>query len=147
MLKLSKLQCFFFGLFLIGLIYGAERCRHIIGSEIVTGKFAFYIDEEINTMEQVKYPIIEYIIKDSAYQFRGKENTVYTEGETVPVLLRGKNPDNPLLFDLNSFWLFPLFYFLLPLLIWVAFAMSYIDKNDIVEIGFKPPFFRKIKKP
>ena len=119
MLKLSKFQSFFFGLSLIGIIYGVDRFRHIIGSEKITGTFAFYIEEVIKE-EKVNFPIIEYTIKDSTYQFRAKENTTYEEGETVPVLLENKDPDFPLLYDANSFWLYPLFYFLLPVLIWSA---------------------------
>ena len=126
------------------LVYSLDRFRHIIGSETITGKFAFYIEEVVKE-EQVAFPIIEYTKKDSTYQFRAKENTKYEEGETVQVLLINKSPDLPMLFDVSSFWLFPLFYFLLPLLIWVSFTMSYISKNEIIEIGTKFPFFRKVK--
>lgn len=145
MLKLSKTKLILSGLVIMLLVYSLDRFRHIIGSETITGTFAFYIEEVVKE-EQVAFPIIEYTIKDSTYQFRAKENTQYEEGETVPVLLKNKSPDLPLLFDLNSFWLFPLFYFLLPLLVWVSFTMSYIGKNEIIEIGIRAPFFRKIKK-
>ena len=145
MLKLSKTKLILSGLGIMLLVYSLDRFRHIIGSETITGKFAFYIEEVVKE-EQVAFPIIEYTIKDSTYQFRAKENTKYAEGETVPVLLIHKSPDMPLLFDLNSFWLYPLFYFLLPLLIWISFTMSYVGKNEIIEIGIKSPFFRKTKK-
>ena len=127
------------------LVYSLDRFRHIIDAEIITGKFAFYIEEVIKE-EKVSFPIIEYSIKDSTYQFRAKENTSYEEGETVPVLLKNKNPDLPLLFDISSFWLFPLFYYLLPLLVWISFTMSYIGKGEKIEIGLKPPFVKKKAK-
>lgn len=145
MLKLTKPKLILLGLGIIFLIYSIDRFRHIIVSEKITGTFTFYIEEVVNE-EKVNFPIIEYTIKDSTYQFRAKENTTYEEGETVPVLLVNKDPDFPLLYDINSFWLFPLFYFLLPVLIWISFSMSYIGKNEVVEIGIKAPFFRKIKK-
>ena len=146
MLKLTKPKLILLGLGIIFLIYSIDRFRHIIVSEKITGTFTFYIEEVVNE-EKVNFPIIEYTIKDSTYQFRAKENTTYEEGETVPVLLENNDPDFPLLFDIGSFWLYPLFYFLLPLLLWVSFAISYIGKNEIIEIGIKPPFFRKIKRP
>ncbi|CAN5337102.1 hypothetical protein BH10BAC1_BH10BAC1_06290 [soil metagenome] len=145
MLKLTKSKLILFGLGIIFLIYSLDRFRHIIGSEKITGTFAFYIEEVIKE-EKVNFPIIEYTIKDSTYQFRAKENTEYAEGESVSVLLENNNPNTPLLYDINSFWLYPLFYFLLPVLIWVSFSLSYIDKNERLEIGFKSPFFRKTKK-
>ena len=145
MLKLTKTKLILSGLLIMLLVYSTDRFRHVVGSQVITGKFAFYIDELVKE-EQVVFPIIEYTIKDSTYQFRAKENTNYGVGETVPVLLINKNPDLPLLYDLSSFWLYPLFYFLLPLLIWVSFTMSYIGKNEIIEIGFRAPYFKKTKK-
>lgn len=145
MLKLSRTKLILAGLVIMFLIYISGRLYHIIGSETITGKFAFYIEEVVKE-EQVVFPIIEYTIKDSTYQFRAKENTKYEEGETVPVLLKNKNPDLPLLYDLNSFWLFPLFYFLLPLLIFISFIMSYIGKNEKIEISLKFPFLKKANK-
>lgn len=144
MLKLSRTKLILAGLVIMLLIYISGRLFHIVGSETITGKFAFYIEEVVKE-EQVVFPIIEYTIKDSTYQFRAKENTKYEEGETVPVLLKNKNPDLPLLYDLNSFWLFPLFYFLLPLLIFISFIMSYIGKNEKIEISLKFPLFKKSK--
>lgn len=145
MIKLSKIQCLFFGLALILLGYSINRLRHIIGSEKVTGKFVFYIDETVN-QENMSFPIIEYVMPDSVYQFRAKENTHYEPGETVSVLLENKDPDHPLLYTVGSFWLFPLVYLILPVLLWVSFILSYINKNEIVKISFKNPFFRKEKK-
>lgn len=144
MLKLSRTKLILAGLVIMFLIYISGRLYHIIGSETITGKFAFNIEEVVKE-EQVVFPIIEYTIKDSIYQFRAKENTKYEEGETVPVLLKNKNPDLPLLYDLNSFWLFSLFYFLLPLLIFISFIMSYIGKNEKIEISLKFPFLKKSK--
>ena len=145
MLKLSKQKLIICGLGLVFLTYSIDRFRHIIGSEKITGTFSFYIDEVVKE-ENVTFPIIEYTIKDSTYQFRAKENTSYEIGETVHVLLKNKNPDLPLLYDIASFWLYPLFYFLLPVLLWVSFTMSYIGKNEVIELGLKFPFFRKTKK-
>lgn len=145
MLKFTKTKLILSGLGIMLLVYSTDRFRHIVGSEVITGKFAFYIDEVVKE-EQVVFPIIEYTIKDSTYQFRAKENTQYEDGEIVPVLLINRSPDLPLLYDLSSFWLYPLFYFLLPLLIWISFTLSYVGKNEIIEIGIRAPYFRKTKK-
>lgn len=145
MLKLSKIQSFLLGLAIIFLFYFLNRLNHIIGSEKVIGTFVFYIEEVVKE-EKVSFPIIEYTIKDSTYQFRGRENTSYEINEKVPVLLERKNPDYPLLFSIQSFWLYPLFYWVLPVIIWAAFSLSYIHANEKVVINFKFPFLKKIKK-
>ena len=91
-------------------------------------------------------PIIEYSVKDSVYQFRAKRDTHYEPGQNVPVLLENKDPDSPLLFTVGSFWLYPLLYYILPILIWASFITSYVAKNERVEITIEFPFFRKKKK-
>ena len=145
MLKLSKIQALLLGLGLILLIYFGERASHIIGADIIRGEFVFYIDEVVDA-EKVSFPIIEYAAKDSVYQFRAKRDTHYEVGQTVSVLLENKNPDTPLLFTAGSFWLYPLLFYVLPLLIWISFITSYIAKNEIVEIRIRTPYFRKTKK-
>ncbi len=144
-MTLSKIQALLLGVGLIVLIYSAERSSHIIGADIVHGEFVFYIDEVVDA-EQVSFPIIEYAVRDSIYQFRAKRDTHYKVGQTVPVLLENRNPDTPLLFTLGSFWLYPILFYILPLLIWISFITSYIGKNEYVAIRFDFPFFRKYKK-
>jgi len=145
MLKLTKFQCFFFGLGIIALFYFVNRTKYIIGSEKITGTFAFYVEDE--TPEgKVFYPIIEYAIKDSIFRFKGAEGTSYELKEKVPVLLQKKDPDQPLLYTIGSFWLYPLYYWILPLIVWAAFSLSYISKNEVVLMSLKYPFFRKNKE-
>lgn len=145
MLKLSKIQAILIGLGVILLIYSIDRVRHIIGSETLTGKFVFDIDETVNG-ELVSFPIIEYHVKDSIYQFRAKRDTHYKPGQPVPVLLENKDPDTPLLFTIGSYWMYPLLYYILPVLLWVSFITSYVGKNEIIEIRIRSPFFKKVKK-
>ncbi|MFL5765361.1 MAG: hypothetical protein ACJ77K_15560 [Bacteroidia bacterium] len=131
-------------------IYSAERLRFVIGSEKITATFAMNVNAEKNN-EQIIYPIVEYTRKsryngaDTVYQFAGTADTKYDEGETVPVLLIGKDPNFPMLYSFGSFWLFPLVYYILPLLLWSAFCFSFIGKKETVLVSFRPPFFSKMK--
>jgi len=150
MLKLSKLKLLLLGLGFIFLLYLLNRLSLIITSEKVQGTFVFYIDEagDVKTpqSDNLFFPIIEYRMKDSVYQFRGRENSIYSPHEKVEILLEGKDPDRPLLYNLSSFWLFPLFYWILPVIVWAAFSLSYINENERLCIDLKYPFFRKQKK-
>lgn len=132
------------GLGVIFLVYSIDRFRHIFGSEKVKGEFVFYVDEMVNG-EKLSFPIIQYVVRDSAYQFKAKENTFYEPGQEVPVLLAKGDPDQPLLYTPGSFWFFPLLYFILPVLLWSSFSLSYIGSNEVVIISFSFPFFKKDK--
>jgi hypothetical protein len=120
-----------------------NRVNHIIGSEKVKGTFIFYVEENDSTEGKLIYPIIEFQYKNNTYRFKGREGTSYKIQQNVPVLVQSKNPESPLLFTIESFWLYPLFYLILPIIIWAAFSLSYIAKNEVLEINFTYPFIRK----
>lgn len=116
-----------------------------MNADKVKGKFVFYVSENDTTEGALVYPVIEYAVKDSAYRFKGREGTAFEVDERVPVLLQDHDPGKPMVFTLTSFWLYPLFYIILPILIWAAFSLSYVQKNEKVLIDLKYPFFRKEK--
>lgn len=145
MLRINRIQCFLLGLGVIFLFYLLNRTNQIIGSEKVKGTMVFYVEANDSIEGKVFYPVVEFEYKDSIYRFKGKEGASFEIKEEVPVLLRNKNPETPLVFTIVWFWLYPLFYVILPLALWTAFALSYVNKNETVEINLKYPFFRKQK--
>jgi hypothetical protein len=147
MIRLNKTQCFIAGFGILFLFYFLNRAKFIIGSEKVAGTFVFYVEDNDTTEGKQFYPIIEFKYKDSVYRFKGREGSSYKLNQKLPVLLKNKNPDKPMLFTLESFWLYPLFYMILPVIIWSAFSLSYVTKNETLEINLKYPFFRKKKSP
>jgi hypothetical protein len=144
LLKLSKIQCFLLGIGIIFLFYVLNRCQFVLGAEKAEGTFVFYVAENDTTGEKLVYPVIEYRVKDSVFQFKGREGSSYKLNEKIPLLLRKK--EDPVVYTLESFWLYPLFYVLLPILLWAAFSLSYVNKNETVFINWRYPFFRKEKK-
>jgi hypothetical protein len=145
MLKLNRIQCLLFGLLIIFIFYFLNRSQYIFSSEKVTGTFVYYVEVNDTSEGKLFYPVIEYKYQDHVYHLNGREGTAYKLNQSVPVLLEHKDPAQPLLYTLESFWLYPLFYILLPVLLWAAFSLSYIAKDEIVQINLKYPFFRKEK--
>jgi hypothetical protein len=142
MIKLGRIQVLLAGIVLIALACFANRLSHLVGTEKLPGHFVFYVEEDSPEGKNV-FPIIEYRIKDSVYQFRAREGSSYVPGEEVGVLIKNGDHDNPVLYTPGSFWAYPLFYFLLPVVIWIAFSISYVTRNEHVEVKFGPPFFAK----
>lgn len=144
MVRLNKIQCFLFGLGVILLFYILNRVNHIIGSEKVNGTMVFYIEED-GQEGKLFYPIIEYEYNDSIFRFRAREGASYELKQNIPVLLEEKDPDKPLVFTIGSFWLYPMFYIIFPIALWAAFSLSYVNKNEFVEINLRYPFIIKRK--
>jgi hypothetical protein len=146
MLRINKIQCLLLGLGVIFLFYFLNRLNHILSSEKVNGTMVFYVEDNDSLEGKLFYPVIEFKYKDSLYRFQGAEGSSYEINESIPVLLKQDDPERPLLFTLQSFWLYPLFYVILPVMLWAAFSLSYVNKNEVVEINLKYPFFKKKKK-
>lgn len=145
MIRLNKIQCFLLGVGIIFLFYFLNRVNLIIGGEKVKGTFVFYVEDNDTTEGKLVYPVIEFQYRNSVYKFKGREGSSFMLNQNLPVLLKHKDPDKPLLFTVGAFWLYPLFYLILPVLLWSAFSLSYITKNEVVKIKMKYPFFSKEK--
>jgi hypothetical protein len=145
LIHLNKVQCFLSGVAIIFIFYFLNRAKIITGAEKVKGTFVFYVEDNDTAEGKLFYPVIEFKYKEKVYRFKGREGTSYELNQEIPVLLEHKDPDKPLVFTTGSFWLYPLFYLILPLIIWSAFSLSYVTKNEVVEINIRYPFFRKKK--
>jgi hypothetical protein len=143
LIKLNRMQCFLIGIGIIFLFYFLNRTKYIFNSEKVQGKFIFYVSENDSLEGKLFYPVVEYEVKGKVYRFRGREGASYELNEELPVLLKDHDPERPVLYTIGSFWLYPLFYVILPVIIWAAFSLSYVNKNEKVVINLKYPFFKK----
>lgn len=144
MLKLNKLQTFLIGLLAIALFYIINRGNQLIGTEQVEGKLLYYVEVDTNIERGIEiYPVIGFEYNGTAHEFNGRERASYKKDKIIPILVKDKNPKEPIIYTLGTFWLYPLFYCLLPLLIWAAFSLSYIDKKEQLIIHLKYPFFKK----
>ncbi len=120
MIKLNKVNCFLFGLGIIFLFYFINRLDYIIGSEKASGRLIGYLLDDEG--EQHRYfPIVEYTWKEQVYRCRGRENASVEPKKDIPVLLEHGDPYQPVIYTLGSFWLYPLFYALLPVVLWPHF--------------------------
>jgi hypothetical protein len=144
-MKVSRNKLLIFGLAVIALVYFCGRARYLVGSKKVDAVFAFYITEPKGN-ETVVYPILEYTSHDSICQFRGREGTSYSEKQQVPVLLINKDSENPMLYTFTDFWLYPIVYSLLPVMLWSAFCLSFLAKNEYLFISSTAPYFRRERK-
>lgn len=144
MIRINRMMCFVAGLFIIALFYFCNRLQFIIGAEKINGHLLAY--EKVETPQEILvYPVVEFEYKGEAHSFHGRENSSLEFDKEIPLLIRDEDPSAPLIFTLKSFWLYPLFYALLPLVLWSAFSLSYIAKGEYVQIGLKYPFLRKQK--
>lgn len=142
MIKLKRTPFFLIGFAMIFCIYFLCRIIPVMSGEQTTAEFVFYVEEDTHDGKLI-FPIFEYPVKDTVFQFKGREETTYELGEKVPVLLLKGDFNQPVLYTFGSYWAFPLVFLILPVAIWTAFSLSWLSKRERVEIQLKKPFFRK----
>jgi len=149
MLKLNRIQTFFIGLVAIFLFYIINRGNQIIGSERVDGKLLYYIEVDTNMEIGMQiFPVIGFEYNSESIMFNGREGSNYEKNKNIPLLIKNKNTQEPIIYTFETFWLYPLFYCILPFVIWAAFSLSYIEQRELLIINLKYPFFKKeIKIP
>ncbi len=69
--------------------------------------------------------------------FHGETNSAYMEGDTVPVIYKNDDPSNAHINTFTGFWLGPLIYSILPLMILTAVVFSFMNERDflIIDLG------------
>ncbi len=144
MFKLNRIQTFFIGIVIIFLFYIVNRGNKIIGAEQINGELLYYVSLDATAEKQLEiYPVIGFEYDKKAYTFYGREGAGYEKNKIIPLLIKNKNTKEPIICTLETFWLYPLFYCLLPLAVWAAFSLSYIDKKEELLVNLKYPFLKK----
>lgn len=135
------MQFFVVGLVLMAAFYLLSRLFFVITYHKTEGRLAYYVEQE-TTEGKLIFPVIVYALNDSTYQLMGREGTSYNLNDELQLLVK-QHPEQTILYTVQSFWLYPLFYLLLPLILWSAFALSYVGKYDCIRVQLRFPFFTR----
>lgn len=126
-----------------------DRFEYILSSSTTSGRVI-----EINKWTtRGKYggtysaPIIKFSTDKYIITFQGVANMKAYLGEKVTVLYDDSNPIKASVYNFVGFWLTPLIFFLIPIMVITAFVFSFFKRNVIysLELG-KKIRFNKIKK-
>ena len=143
-LRLSRNQLFLAGTGIILFFIVLNRLVYISGSAITTGKVigiqygnsrSNYVYSSNRYREgSYSFPVIQFNADSLRITFSGEHNVDLAAGETVSVIYKKKDPSQAKVYSFSGFWMAPLLYGLLPLLILAAVVFSFLEPKDHIQL-------------
>jgi hypothetical protein len=137
-IKLNRNKLFLIGVGIVFIYVLLNRVDYIFGSNITTGEIV-RIRSWSGNRSSYTAPIVKFSTETNEITFQGTTNMDASEGETVDVIYKANDPTNAEIYSFVGFWLSPLIYCILPLILLTAASFSFLTASDmlIFNIGKK----------
>ena len=137
-IKLTRSNLFIACITVILLFLAVNRLNNILKSEITEGVVIGHKIWENKTFPEDTEisPIVSYKVDDEIYDFTAQRNLKYETGQSIKVIFRKKHPENAYIYSFSGFWLSPILYCLIPIILLSALIFTLISKNDIIVVSF-----------
>lgn len=127
--KLNRKNIFFIGLALTFVYLILNRLDYIFASQTTIGQVV-----EIQYEGGFSVPIINFSPSDTSVSFKGVANMNLGLGDIVSVVYKTNDPSNAEIYTFTGFWLTPLLYCLIPLMLLMAIVFSFLSKKQTFTI-------------
>lgn len=128
--KASRNGLIWGGILIISLYYFLNKYEFIRKAEFTNGKALYYSNGRMQPLR------IEFTVDTLYYSFEAEPNVTYKQGELLPVIYLKSNPQKAHVYNFLGFWYNGLIYCLVPLCIWCALLLSWIEKNEIITLSY-----------
>lgn len=128
--KVSRNGLIWGGVLIISLYYFLNKYEFIRKAEFTNGKALYYSNGGMQPMR------IEFTVDTLYYSFEAEPNVTYKQGELLPVIYLKSNPQKAHVYNFLGFWYNGLIYCLVPLCIWCALLLSWIETNEIITLSY-----------
>lgn len=143
-IKLNRNKVFLIGLCIIFVFLLLNRIDYIFGSSTTVGRVISVKEWEthnysVNRFSNGQYfaPVVLFSIDSTEITFQATTNMDLKSGETVDVIYKTIDPANAEVYSFVGFWLSPLLYCTIPLILLIATTFSFLTRTDVfvVNIG------------
>ncbi len=122
-LKLTKSKILWIGFGIIGLYYFLNKIDFMIHASFTDGK-------------AVCYTTIQFEENLKLYEFTAVKNVHYLIGEKVPVIFLSAHPETAYVYSFFGFWYYGILYSIIPILVWAAFVLAFVDEEAKFYLSF-----------
>lgn len=134
-LSFNAKQLSLYGVLLILTLSFGNRILFLFRSKQATGKYT--TTYAWGYQDMYKSPVINYkTAEGSDVIFLAETNIPIADENNVPVIYKTNNPENAYVFTFFGFWYMPLIHSLIPLAIYFAFVMSFVNSKQGLTIRF-----------
>lgn len=134
-IKINRSGIFIIGLLLIFAFYLQERLKIIFTGEFTQGTIVNIAEAgdawrkglETTTCAKFEHP-------DFGTLYAENFDPDLPYGHRVEVVYNKKSPAIATVFTFYSFWARNLFYYILPVVLWIAFALGYVHPKKVIKV-------------
>lgn len=141
-LVLNRATLFVIGIVVIVFYLVLNRIHFMEGTAITKGEI-IGLEGYSNRGPVYAPPMVHFITDSIDITFHGETNTDYREGEIVPVIYKLDNPSDAYIYSFLGFWLGPVLYCILPLMVLTAVVFSFMGERDRIVLRFERFLFWK----
>lgn len=144
-LTLSRKHIFLSGIVIILLFITINRISMMAGSATAAGKVvsiktgsyqrSYVYNGGYHSAGSYSAPVIQFETDNSTITFTGERNVELEYGAPVTVIYKKANPTDAWVYSFSGFWMAPLIYGLIPLLVLAAAVYSFLSKKDRLQIA------------
>jgi hypothetical protein len=136
-IDLNRSKIFFIGLLIIFIYILLNRVDYIISSNTTEGKVIYKKNWVAGKGGQYYSSTIKFSVDSKEITFMNTTDMSLELGETVSVIYKVNNPENAQVYSFAGFWLMPIPYCLIPLMILTAAVFSFLTSSDIIILSYK----------
>jgi len=130
-LKLTRNTIFFIGLCLILVYVAVNRLNFIRLGNFTNGK----VYNIVKTSGNHTSPVIEFSTDSLIVKFHSETDEDLEPGQQVEVIYQRSDPRNAKVYSFIGFWLSPLLYCILPVIVLAAAVYSFLSKRFVIHVG------------
>lgn len=139
-ITLTRQKLFFNGVSILLVYLFISRVNFIMGSEVTTGvvtgkSSSATVTRGIHTVTIVT-PRVTFYAGSEKYVFYGEQDMPVMINQEVPVIYKKSNPAKARVYSLTGFWLPPLIWGIIPLMLFSAAIFSFMDPADNLIFKF-----------
>lgn len=139
MLRLNRITLFLLGLVVIMICYFARQLTFIASAEITEGTVINVTNSDSISLENtaLSYPMVEFNANGNIQLFRAESNMNVTKGDKVKVIYQANEPSDAYIYSFTGFWLRNILWFIIPLVLWAAFSLSYLNRDEGLSLKLR----------
>lgn len=137
MIRLNRHHIFFIGVITAFLFSGIHILNFYMKSDFTQGSIISYDGNAARILIK---------INDKEYIFTAQSDLHLDPAEKTDVIYDKKNPANASVYTFWGFYMFYLYFIIVPLILYTAFIYSWFDKFDYVTLHFKTKKISKSKE-
>lgn len=136
-IKINRTGIFLLGTLIIYAFYLQNRLKIVLYGTVTTGKIISVDDVDSDLWSNKKFDhgtCAMYEAPGMGVYYADNPDRDLHVGRKVNVIYLNRNPAVAYVYDFYNFWLIGLLMTIIPMILWLSFALGYVNPNKVITI-------------